>query len=71
MAQTDSDFSSDDEAYDLEFMHHEIKNEWDCVERSKLKLSLLENMDTNLQLVRSLKSGELGMEYVLIYREEF
>ena len=64
-------WSSDDEAEDLEFMHHEIKNEWECVEHAKLKLSYLENMDTRLQLVRSLQSGELGMEYVLIYREEF
>ena len=70
MAQTDSDYS-DDEAYDLRFMHYEIKNEWKCVEREKMKLSLLENMDTRLQLVRSLKSGELGMEYILIYREDF
>ena len=76
MAQIDSDVSdfsdSDfDETYDLGFMHHEIKNEWECVEHQKLKLSLLENMDPKLQLVRSLKSGELGMEYILIYREEF
>ena len=62
------DSDSDD---DLEFMHHEIKNEWECVEHAKLKLWCLENMDTRLQLVRSLQSGELGMEYVLIYREEF
>ena len=62
---------SDDEADDLGFMHYEIKEEWKCVEHEKLKLSLLENMDTRLQLVRSLKSGELGMEYILIYREDF
>ena len=64
-------WSSDDEAEDLEFMHHEIKNEWDYVARYKEKLSLLLNMDPRLQLVRSLKSGELGMEYILIYREDF
>ena len=70
MAQTDSDYS-DDEAYDLRFMHREIQNEWECVEHEKLKLSLLDNMDPRLQFVRSLKSGELGMEYILIYREDF
>ena len=70
MAQIDSDFFSDEED-DLEFMLYEIKEEWKCAERAKLKLSYLENMDTRLQLVRSLKSGELGMEYVRIYREEF
>ena len=55
----------------MEFMHREIKNEWDCVEHAKFKLYCLETMATRLQLVRSLQSGELGMEYVLIYREEF
>ena len=70
MAQTDSDYS-DDEAYDLRFMHHEIKNEWDCVEHAKLKLSLLENMDTRLQLVRSLKSGEVPAYYAELYRQDF
>ena len=69
MAQIDS--YSSEEFYDLEFMHYEIKEEWKGVEHAKLKLSYLENMDTRLQLVRSLKSGELGMGYVLIYREEF
>ena len=71
MDHSESDRSSDDEPVDLDFMHHEIKREWECVEHAKFKWWCLENMDTRLQLVRSLQSGELGMEYVLIYREEF
>ena len=70
MAQIDSDFSSDEED-DLEFMLYEIKNEWDYVARYKEKLSLLDNMDTRLQLVRSLNSGEVPAYYAELYRDEF
>ena len=70
MAQIDSDFS-DDEADNLEFMHYEIKNEWDYVARYKEKLSLLDNMDTRLQLVRSLNSGEVPAYFAELYRDDF
>ena len=70
MSQVDSD-SSGDESYDLEFMLYEIKNEWDYVARYKEKLSLLENMDTRLQLVRGLISGEVPTYYAELYRDDF
>ena len=69
MAQIDS--YSSEEFYDLEFMHYEIKEEWKGVEHAKLKLSYLENMDTRLQLVRSLKSGEVPAYYAELYRQDF
>ena len=64
-------WSSDDEAEDLEFMHHEIKREWEYVELQKKKLLYLENMDTRLELVRCLLSGEVHPSYADLYREDF
>ena len=69
MSQIDSD--SSDEFYDLEFMLYEIKNEWDYVARYKKKLSPLNNMDTRLQLVRGLISGEVPAYYAELYRKDF
>ena len=70
MVQIDSD-SSDDESYDLGFMLQEIKEEWKYVGYHKLKLSLLENMDQSLELVRALKSGQVPPYYYDLYLTEF
>ena len=63
--------SEEDVDADLESHFHEIQRQRESLERETLKLGCLENRDARLELIRSIRFGEVEPTVIGIFRQTF